>query len=50
LGSSTAPQYNKAKRKDRRVLVQHEVLASLEEQPASRMVGMRQQGAWTRWE
>jgi len=50
LGSSTTPHYNKATRKDRRVLVQDEVQASLEEQRSSRMVGMQQQGAWTRWE
>jgi len=48
--SSTTLHYNKAKRKDRRVLVQDEVRASLKEQRASRMVGMRQQRAWKRWE
>ena len=40
----------KAQGKDRRSLVQQEVRASVEEERASRMVGMRQQGAWTRWE
>ncbi|KAK0148843.1 hypothetical protein N1851_010754 [Merluccius polli] len=50
LGSSTTPRYNKAQGKDRRSLVQQEVRAAVEEERASRMVGMRQQGAWTRWE
>jgi len=37
------------KRKDkRRVLVQGEVRASLEEQRASRMIGIQKQGAWKR--
>jgi len=50
LDSNTTPHCDKAKRKDRRVLVQDKVRVSLEEQRASRVVGMRQQGAWTRWE
>ena len=31
-------------------MIQEEVRASVEEVRASRIVGMRQQGAWTRWE
>lgn len=50
LGSSTMPRYNKADRKDRRTLLQEEVRAAVEEDRASTMVGMRQQGAWTHWE
>ncbi|KAJ8014240.1 hypothetical protein DPEC_G00038200 [Dallia pectoralis] len=50
LGSGTTSRYNKAQGKDRRSLVQQEVRAAVEEERASRMVGMRQQGAWTRWE
>ncbi|XP_067280778.1 uncharacterized protein [Pseudorasbora parva] len=50
LGSGTTPRYNKAQGKDRRALVQQEVRVAVEEERASRMVGMRQQGAWTRWE
>jgi len=49
LGSSTTSHYNEAKTKERRVLAQDKVWASLEEQQASKMVGMRQQGAETRW-
>ena len=50
LGSGTTPRYDKARGKDRRALLQGEVRAAVEEERASRMVGMRQQGAWTRWE
>lgn len=50
LGSIPAIRYEKAKGKDRRYLVQKEVRAEVEEQRASVMVGLRQQGAWTRWE
>ena len=50
LGSSTTPRYDKAEGKDRRALLQEEVRAAVEEERASRMAGMRQQGAWTRWE
>ncbi|CAG5911049.1 unnamed protein product [Menidia menidia] len=38
------------KEKRRRALLQEEVRAAVEEERASRMLGMRQQGAWTRWE
>ncbi|XP_063050108.1 uncharacterized protein LOC134444859 [Engraulis encrasicolus] len=50
LGSNPRPSYNKAKGKERRQLIQEEVRAGVEEARCSRMVGMRQQGAWTRWE
>ncbi|XP_034552669.1 LOW QUALITY PROTEIN: uncharacterized protein LOC117822130 [Notolabrus celidotus] len=50
LGSSKTPRYNKAQGKDKRSLIQEEVRAAVEDQRTSRMVGMRQQGAWTRWE
>lgn len=36
--------------KKRQHLVQEEVRAGVEEVRASRMVGMGQQGAWSRWE
>ncbi|KAK0145691.1 hypothetical protein N1851_015413 [Merluccius polli] len=50
LGSNTRPQYNKARGKERRQMIQEEVRAGVEETRSSRMVGMRLQGAWTRWE
>ncbi|KAK0150652.1 hypothetical protein N1851_008245 [Merluccius polli] len=50
LGSVPTTRYDKALGKDRRRLVQEEVRAGVEELRASQMVGMRQQGAWTRWE
>ena len=50
LGSSKTPCYDKAQGKDKRLLIQDEVRASVEEQRTSRMIGMQQQGAWTRWE
>ncbi|XP_031136520.1 uncharacterized protein LOC116036966, partial [Sander lucioperca] len=50
LGSTPTTHYNKLKGKERRDLVQKEVRAGVEEQRASQMVGLRQQGAWTRWE
>lgn len=46
----TTPRYDKVQGKDRRKLVQEEVPAAVEEEQAGRMVGMRQQGAWIRWE
>ncbi len=50
LGSIPRPQYKKARGKERHQMVQEEICAGVEENRASRMVGMRQQGAWTRWE
>lgn len=49
LGSTPITHYNKLKGKERRDLVQKEVRVGIEEQRASQMVGLRQQGAWTRW-
>jgi len=50
LGSSTTPCCGKAKEKRRRTLLQEEVRAAVEEERSGRVFGMRQQGAWTRWE
>lgn len=50
LGTSAAPQFDKARGKARRQLVQNEVRAAVEEERSSRAVGMRQQDAWTKWE
>lgn len=50
LGSTPIIHYNKLKGKERRDLAQKEVRAGIEEQRASQIVGLRQQGAWTRWE
>lgn len=49
-GSNTSSRYGKIRRKDMRSQLQDEVPALLEEVRASSMVGMWQQGAWTRWE
>lgn len=43
-------QYEKTEGKKRFRLVQEEVKAEVEEWRTSRAVGLRQQGAWTRWE
>lgn len=50
LGTIPTTHYSKVKGKERRDLVQLEVRAGVEEQRASQWVGLRQQGAWTRWE
>ena len=50
LGTISTIHYNKLEGKERRDLVQREVRAGVEEQRASQTVGLRQQGAWTRWE
>ena len=50
LGSGRTPRYHKAQGKERRSLILEEVRAGVEEKRACQMVGMRQQGAWTRWE
>lgn len=50
LGSIAFPQFDKARGKERRELVQNEVRAVVEEERSSRAVGMKQQGAWTKWE
>ncbi|XP_061093280.1 uncharacterized protein LOC133125737 [Conger conger] len=49
LGSFPTPQLN-TRGKERRCLVQEEVRAAEEETRSCRAVGMKQQGAWTRWE
>ncbi|KAI4881119.1 hypothetical protein NFI96_020517, partial [Prochilodus magdalenae] len=49
LGSNPKPSYSKASVKERRKLVQEEVRAEVEEACFSRMVGMSNQGAWTKW-
>lgn len=50
LGTIPTTQYKKLKGKERRDQVQLEVRAGIEEQRASQWVGLRQQGAWTKWE
>ncbi len=47
--SHHTPLIQKVQGKEQRQLVQSEVRAAVEER-SSRAVGMRQQGAWTRWE
>ncbi len=50
LGSFSTPHIDTIKGKERRRLVQEEVRAVVEEERTCRTVGMRQQGAWIRWE
>ncbi len=50
LGSFSKPRYDKARGRKQRQLVQNEVQAEVEEDRLTKMVGMRQNGAWTRWE
>nr|XP_061836351.1 uncharacterized protein LOC133619387 [Nerophis lumbriciformis] len=50
LGYFPKTQVSQARGKDRRHLLQEEVRAGLEEERVGRVVGLRQQGAWTRWE
>lgn len=50
LGSFPAPHVNLSSGKERNSLVQEEVRATVEEIRSCRAVGMKQQGAWTRWE
>ncbi|XP_062283087.1 uncharacterized protein LOC133987658 [Scomber scombrus] len=49
LGSFPTPQIN-TRGKEGRHLVQEEVRAAVEETRTCKAVGMKQQGAWTRWE
>ncbi|XP_030004234.1 uncharacterized protein LOC115429122 [Sphaeramia orbicularis] len=49
LGSFPTPELN-TRGKARRHLIQEEVRATVEESRTCRAVGMKQQGAWTRWE
>lgn len=48
LGSGRTPRYDKVQGKERRSLILEEVRAGVEEKRVIQMVGMRQQGAWTR--
>lgn len=50
LRNITNLHYGKAWGKEQWQLVQNKVRAAVEEERASRAVGMRQQGAWTGWE
>ncbi len=50
IGYFPAIRVDKAKDKERQHLIQEEVQVGVEEERASRMVGMGQQGAWTKWE
>lgn len=50
LGAILQPCLDKAHGRDRCQLVLYEVQAGIEEEQTSRMVGMQQRGAWTRWE
>ncbi|KAL7837203.1 hypothetical protein SRHO_G00269140 [Serrasalmus rhombeus] len=45
-----APPQRKTRGKERQHLVQEEVRAAVEETRSCKAVGMRHQGAWTRWE
>ena len=50
LGRAPSTRYDRALGKDRCRLVQEEVRAGVEELRASHVVGMEEQGTWTRWE
>ncbi|XP_041934289.1 LOW QUALITY PROTEIN: uncharacterized protein LOC121697073, partial [Alosa sapidissima] len=50
IGYFPSTRVDKAQGKQRQHLIQQEVRAGVEEERASRMVGMGQQGAWTKWE
>lgn len=50
FGSLTPTRYNTSNEKERWRLVQEEVRASVEEERASRIVAMKKQGAWMKWE
>ncbi|XP_035688709.1 LOW QUALITY PROTEIN: uncharacterized protein LOC118424272 [Branchiostoma floridae] len=50
LGSCPKPRYDKVSGKEKRQKIQDEIRAGEEEDRRCRMVGMRKQGAWTRWE
>ena len=50
IGYFPSTRVDKAQGKERQHLIQEEVRAGVEEVRASRMVGMGQQGAWTKWE
>ena len=50
LGFFPSTRYDKTRGKERHHLLQEEVRAGVEEERRSKMVGLSQQGAWTRWE
>ncbi|XP_057679565.1 uncharacterized protein LOC130908002 [Corythoichthys intestinalis] len=50
LGYIPKTQVSQARGKERQHLLQEEVRAGLEEERVGRALGLRQQGAWTRWE
>ncbi|XP_035990671.1 uncharacterized protein LOC118562404 [Fundulus heteroclitus] len=50
LGYFPKTLISQSRRKERHHLIQEEVRAGVEEERVSRAVGLRQQGAWTRWE
>ena len=50
LGFFPGIRYDKVRGKERQHLLQEEVRAGVEEKRVGRMVGLSQQGAWTKWE
>ena len=50
IGNLERPNWEKASTRERREMVQKEVRAAEEESRQTKAVGMKQQGAWTRWE
>ena len=50
FGNVPTTRFDKSHGKERRQLVQSEVRAGVEEERITKMVGMRQQGAWVNWE
>ena len=50
LGFFPRTQYDKAYGKERGQLLQNEVQAGIEEDHYCKMIGLCQQGAWTKWE
>ena len=46
----TPPRHRECKGKEKRRQIQEEVRTAVEEGRTSRAAGLRQQGAWTRWE
>ena len=49
LRAVPTPRYRERKGKEKRRQIQEEVRAAVEEGRSSRAVGLKQQGAWTRW-
>ena len=50
LGYYPSPWIDNAREKERRVILQKEVREGIEETKLAKMVGLSQQGVWTRWE